>query len=431
MWGIIKTWIWIAFLGLVFFLSGLVINFMQFIIYITLYQFNKELYRRINYYLIYSSWSQIVALTEWWSGTTCRLVGNEESLKHFGKEHSLVIMNHKYDIDWLMCWMMCDKLNILGSAKTFSKSSLKKVPVIGWGWVFAEMIFLERNWERDSLVMGQKLDELIKYKENVLILLFCEGTRFTKEKHKASMEYARQKQLPELKYHLLPRTKGFNYCVKHLKNKMEAIYDVEIGFPENPKPTMLNILLGHKLVGDMYIRRIPMQEIPMDSDEECSKWLYDLYQKKDQNMEEYLKTGKFSGRYVEFSRRPYPVLNLLLWSLLVGTPFIYGVWRMLFSGNPIIVIAGWTALTLVLTAVYLFVRVTKADKGSAYGKTTPTTSDKVYSVTKGKNTDVTATMETIPELTEEQLLKTGTIEAVQESTEGQDNFNIPNGHLDH
>ena len=40
--------------------------------------------------------------------------------------------------------------------------------------------------------------------------MFCEGTRFTQEKHDASMKVARDKGMPELKHHLLPRTKGFS-----------------------------------------------------------------------------------------------------------------------------------------------------------------------------------------------------------------------------
>lgn len=40
-------------------------------------------------------------------------------------------------------------------------------------------------------------------------MLSCEGTRFTEKKRVASMKVAREKGLPELKHHILPRTKGF------------------------------------------------------------------------------------------------------------------------------------------------------------------------------------------------------------------------------
>lgn len=49
------------------------------------------------------------------------------------------------------------------------------------------------------------------------LLLFPEGTRFTKEKHRKSMEVARAKGMPELKHLLFPRTKGFVSTMMALK----------------------------------------------------------------------------------------------------------------------------------------------------------------------------------------------------------------------
>ena len=47
----------------------------------------------------------------------------------------------------------------------------------------------------------------------------CEGTRFTEAKRIESMKYAREKNLPELKYHILPRTKGFAMIMHGAKGK--------------------------------------------------------------------------------------------------------------------------------------------------------------------------------------------------------------------
>lgn len=48
------------------------------------------------------------------------------------------------------------------------------------------------------------------------LCLFAEGTRFTPEKHEVSKEFARSRGLPELKHHLIPRTKGFNFVLKNM-----------------------------------------------------------------------------------------------------------------------------------------------------------------------------------------------------------------------
>jgi hypothetical protein len=38
---------------------------------------------------------------------------NVNDFKYFGKEHVLVIMNHKYDIDWLLTWIVCERLGMI------------------------------------------------------------------------------------------------------------------------------------------------------------------------------------------------------------------------------------------------------------------------------------------------------------------------------
>lgn len=50
----------------------------------------------------------------------------------------------------------------------------------------------------------------------------CEGTRFTEAKRQLSLKYAAEKNLPQLKYHLLPRTRGFSLIMKGAKGKSEA-----------------------------------------------------------------------------------------------------------------------------------------------------------------------------------------------------------------
>lgn len=54
-------------------------------------------------------------MSEWWSGTTISMyVNKEEYNKFYGKEHGYLIMNHSYEIDWLMGWQFCDGIGVLG-----------------------------------------------------------------------------------------------------------------------------------------------------------------------------------------------------------------------------------------------------------------------------------------------------------------------------
>lgn len=67
--------------------------------------------------------------------------------------------------------------------------------------------------------MTKTLHKFLDYEWPVAFLFCAEGTRFTKDKHNASVEFAKERNLPILKHHLLPRTKGFNMCVQTFKEK--------------------------------------------------------------------------------------------------------------------------------------------------------------------------------------------------------------------
>lgn len=60
------------------------------------------------------------------------------------------------------------------------------------------------------------------------LLLFAEGTRFTKEKHEASLKFAVEKNLPLLNHHLTPRVKGFTTSIPYMRGKVGGIYDVTL-----------------------------------------------------------------------------------------------------------------------------------------------------------------------------------------------------------
>lgn len=159
---------------------------------------------------------------------------------------------------------------------------------MGWNWFFAEMIFLERSWEKDRQTLPQKLDHLMSYEDPMLLLMFCEGTRFTKAKHEASLKFAIENNLPQLKHHLLPRPKGFAFCAKHLQGKMKYIYDIELCIPKESKypATIKSLLQGKPVHADMYIRRFALSDLP-DNEEDLKKFLYKMYEDKDKLTEYY------------------------------------------------------------------------------------------------------------------------------------------------
>jgi len=55
------------------------------------------------------------------------------------------------------------------------------------------------------------------------MLITCEGARFTETRRLNSMKIAREKKLPELKYHILPRTNGLTMIMKSAKGKSKLV----------------------------------------------------------------------------------------------------------------------------------------------------------------------------------------------------------------
>ncbi|NXU37444.1 PLCD acyltransferase, partial [Drymodes brunneopygia] len=345
----------------IFIVSGLIINFIQ-LFTLILWPINKQLFRRINCRLAYCISSQMVMLLEWWSGTDCTLYTDPESYHKYGKENAIVILNHNFEIDFLCGWNFCERFGVLGSSKVLAKKELSYMPIIGWMWYFLEIVFCKRKWEEDRKTVVQKLLNLRDYPEHFWFLIHCEGTRFTEQKHQISMKVAQAKGLPKLKYHLLPRTKGFAVTVQCLRNVVSAVYDSTLNFRNNENPTLLGVLNGKKYHADLYVR----QDIPED-EQECSTWLHKLYQEKDAFQEEYYRTGTYPAVPTIPPRRPWTLLNWLFWALLLLYPLFKLLINMINSGSSLTLASFAFVIIIASVGVRWMIGVTEINKGSTYG----------------------------------------------------------------
>nr|XP_040034075.1 1-acyl-sn-glycerol-3-phosphate acyltransferase delta [Gasterosteus aculeatus aculeatus]XP_040034076.1 1-acyl-sn-glycerol-3-phosphate acyltransferase delta [Gasterosteus aculeatus aculeatus] len=349
----------------VFLVSGIIINLLQ-IGTSPLWLVSKQLARRINIRLGYCISSQMVAALDWWSGTECTLYTDPKTSPLYGKENAIVVLNHSYDIDFLCGWAFCDRFRVLGSSKVLAKHELSYVPVIGWMWYFLEIVFCKRKWEEDRRTVAQSLQNLRDYPENYWFLLFCEGTRFTPKKHQISMQVAESKGLPKLKYHLLPRTKGFWVTVQNLRGTAAAVYDSTLNFRNNEVPTLLGVLNGKKYHADLYVRRIPLESVPED-EAECSSWLHKLYQEKDSFQQHYAQTERFPGPAVSSPRRPWPLINWLFWACLLLYPLGLLLAQLTTSGSMLAISVAVALCSAVSLGVRWMIGQTEIDRGSNYG----------------------------------------------------------------
>ncbi|XP_027090338.1 1-acyl-sn-glycerol-3-phosphate acyltransferase 2-like [Coffea arabica] len=283
-------------LGLLFLLSGLIINFIQALIFILVRPLSKNLFRRINKEVTELLWLEIVWLFDWWANIKVELYTDPETFEFLGKEHALLICNHRSDIDWLVGWVLAQRFGCLGSTLALIKKAALYLPVLGWSMWFNNYIFLERSWTKDEYTLKSGLQGLNDFPQPFWLALFVEGTRFTQAKLLAAQEYAASAGLPVPQNVLIPRTKGFVYAVSQLSSFVPAIYDITVTIPKNePQPTMLRILRGCSSVVHVHIERHLMQELP-ETSSGISQWCKDIFVAKDALLERHVAMNTFGNK---------------------------------------------------------------------------------------------------------------------------------------
>lgn len=101
----------------------------------------------------------------------------------------------------------------------------------------------------------------------------CEGTRFTEKKRIESMKFAKEKNLPELKYHILPRTRGLTMILQGAQGKSKtimliqhfnvssafflvpAVYNFMLGFTkDSAAPKFRTLMKGNRCKAELYVK---------------------------------------------------------------------------------------------------------------------------------------------------------------------------------
>ncbi|XP_030925772.1 1-acyl-sn-glycerol-3-phosphate acyltransferase 2 [Quercus lobata] len=313
-------------LGILFFVSGLIINLIQAICFVLIRPLSKSTYRRINRLVAELLWLELVWLIDWWAGVKIQVYTDQETFKLMGKEHALVICNHKSDIDWLIGWVLAQRSGCLGSAIAVMKKSSKLLPVIGWSMWFSEYLFLERSWAKDESTLKSGLQRLEDYPQPFWLALFVEGTRFTQAKLLAAQEYAASAGLPVPRNVLIPRTKGFVSAVSQMRSFVPAIYDITVAIPKSsPAPTMLRLFKGQPSVMHVHIKRHLMKDLP-ETDEAVAQWCKDIFVVKDALLDKHVAEDTFSDQELQDTGRPIKSLLVVTsWACLL----IYGALKFL------------------------------------------------------------------------------------------------------
>ena len=135
---------------------------------------------------------------------------------------NIIISNHLAELDPLIMTYIFTNTNVIDSKIIFvSKKTMGYItPSFGIIGMFTNDIFLDRNINIDN-------KKLLAKKKFSHLLLFPEGTCFTKENKFKSNEFCKKNNLPIFKYHLYPRITGLDLILKS-NHDIKYIYDIDI-----------------------------------------------------------------------------------------------------------------------------------------------------------------------------------------------------------
>ncbi|CAI0438186.1 unnamed protein product [Linum tenue] len=360
-------------LGVLFFFSGLVVNLIQAACFVLIRPLSKSTYRIINRAVAELLWLELVWIVDWWAGVKIELYTDSDTFRQMGKEHALVLCNHRSDIDWLVGWVLAQRSGCLGSALAFMKKSSKLLPVIGWSMWFSEYLFLERNWAKDEKIIKSGVQQLHDFPRPFWLALFVEGTRFTQAKLLAAQEYAASAGLPVPRNVLIPRTKGFVCAVSNMRTFVPAIYDVTVAIPKSsPPPTLTRLFKGQSSVVHCHLKRHSMKDLP-DTDDAVAQWCRDLFVAKDALLDKHDADGKFTDQGLVNMGRPIKSLVVVTsWaSLLVFVTLKFRQWASLLSSWKGIALAAG-CLVVVTALMQVLIRFSQSER-STPARVAPTT----------------------------------------------------------
>ena len=81
---------------------------------------------------------EITFVAEWWSSINLRVYGSTEDLKLMSEESWVSVANHFSDIDWLISWVFCERVGILGVSMNTSRKQLR--------FSYSLLDFLLKSW---------------------------------------------------------------------------------------------------------------------------------------------------------------------------------------------------------------------------------------------------------------------------------------------
>lgn len=203
---------------------------------------------------------------------------------------NIIVLNHISTLDWLIFYSFMAKKYSIDNIHQIIKNDLLWYPCIGEICSSNDDIFVKRDWKSDESTIDKSLQKI----DSGFIIIFPEGTRFTKKKLESSKLYAKENNFVNLENLLLPKSKGTWKLVNSLMrdNKLGNFYDVTCISTRYRRTEMFMKEIFCDGIGDFYldIKQVayPNQNVLIDKSQ-FKLWLHSLWKQKDILIDNFIK----------------------------------------------------------------------------------------------------------------------------------------------
>jgi len=278
------------------------------------------------------------------------------------EDAALVIANHRTRLDWFFLWSFFLRRGRLCNEKIVLKDVFRVLLGFGWAMQHFNFLFLSRRWEADEAHIGNILRRFTDAKYPLQLLIFPEGTDLSPATASRSDEWAAKQTppVPTMDYVLHPRVRGFQYTVQLLRNNIDAVYDVTIGYPDFLPRAIGALGLGITPKQIHYhITRYPIKDLPSD-EKELATWLETRWNEKEKNLRKFYEETKsfnflpsdpkaknHSGLFLQL------VLAISFWFALICLNFYaifntwWFIWYLVFTNIFYIVVSKVSGLEFI------------------------------------------------------------------------------------
>jgi 1-acyl-sn-glycerol-3-phosphate acyltransferase len=205
----------------------------------------------------------------------------------------LLLANHQQMTDVCFLILLARQCGAAGDTKWFVKDAVKYVPLLGWGMLFLDNLFVKRTWSRDRRSIERTFARINQGRVPIWLMLFAEGTRLTPRKLESSRRIAAKKGRRPFDHLLLPRTRGFTASIQGLRDHLDGVYDVTVGY-EHGVPSLWQFICGFGPEARLHVRRYPLADLP-EQERDLADWLLERFEEKDNLLRTYYSSGRFTG----------------------------------------------------------------------------------------------------------------------------------------